>query len=59
MSGTVSELVWNDEVAEIYLGPTLTARMRSRFPRPDEPSEVLRDEQPADLPHTPSGELDW
>ncbi|MDH3224174.1 MAG: LPS export ABC transporter ATP-binding protein [Gemmatimonadota bacterium] len=34
VSGTVSELVWNDEVAEIYLGPTLTARMRSRYPRP-------------------------
>jgi lipopolysaccharide export system ATP-binding protein len=34
VSGTVSELVWNDEVAEIYLGPTLTARMRARFPRP-------------------------
>ena len=35
VSGTVSELVWNDEVAEIYLGPTLTARMRSRFQRPE------------------------
>lgn len=34
VSGTVSELVWNDEVAEIYLGPTLTARMRGRYPRP-------------------------
>lgn len=34
VSGTVSELVWNDEVAEIYLGPTLTQRMRGRFPRP-------------------------
>jgi lipopolysaccharide export system ATP-binding protein len=34
VSGTVSELVWNDEVAEIYLGPTLTARMRKRFERP-------------------------
>ncbi len=34
VSGTVSELVWNDEVAEIYLGPTLTARMRKRFARP-------------------------
>jgi len=34
VSGTVSELVWNDEVAEIYLGPALTARMRSRYPRP-------------------------
>lgn len=34
VSGSVSELVWNDEVAEIYLGPTLTARMRKRFPEP-------------------------
>jgi lipopolysaccharide export system ATP-binding protein len=36
ISGTVSELVWNDEVAEIYLGPTLTARMRQRYPYPDQ-----------------------
>jgi lipopolysaccharide export system ATP-binding protein len=35
VAGTVSELVWNDEVAEIYLGPILTARMRERFPRPE------------------------
>jgi lipopolysaccharide export system ATP-binding protein len=35
VSGTVSELVWNDEVAEIYLGPILTQRMRQRFARPD------------------------
>ncbi len=35
ISGTVSELVWNDEVAEIYLGPTLTARMRQRYEPPD------------------------
>jgi len=34
VTGSVSELVWNDEVAEIYLGPTLTARMRTRFDRP-------------------------
>src|SRR5690606_4984077 len=34
VTGTVSELVWNDEVAEIYLGPTLTARMRSRYEPP-------------------------
>ncbi|UCC26974.1 MAG: LPS export ABC transporter ATP-binding protein [Gemmatimonadales bacterium] len=37
VSGTVSELVWNDEVAEIYLGPILTTRMRERFPRPPDP----------------------
>lgn len=35
VSGTVAELVWNDEVAEIYFGPTLTARMRERYPPPD------------------------
>jgi lipopolysaccharide export system ATP-binding protein len=29
--GTVRELVFDDTVAEIYLGPTLTARLRSRF----------------------------
>jgi lipopolysaccharide export system ATP-binding protein len=34
VSGTVGELVWNDEVAEIYLGPTLTARMRERYSNP-------------------------
>lgn len=38
LSGTVSELVWNDEAAEIYLGPTLTQRMRQRYPRPGEPA---------------------
>jgi lipopolysaccharide export system ATP-binding protein len=35
VAGTVGELVWNDEVAEIYFGPTLTARMRERYPRPE------------------------
>ena len=34
VSGTVAELVWNEEVAEIYFGPTLTARMRERYPKP-------------------------
>lgn len=34
VAGTVSKLVWNDEVADLYLGPTLTARMRQRFSRP-------------------------
>ncbi len=36
VSGSVSELVWNDEVAEIYLGPALTQRMRGRYDRPGE-----------------------
>jgi lipopolysaccharide export system ATP-binding protein len=31
VSGTVQELVFDDTVAEIYLGPTLTARLRGRF----------------------------
>jgi lipopolysaccharide export system ATP-binding protein len=35
VTGTVAELVWNEEVAEIYFGPTLTARMRERYPRPE------------------------
>ena len=38
VSGSVSELVWNEEVAEIYLGPSMTARMRKRYPRPESPS---------------------
>jgi lipopolysaccharide export system ATP-binding protein len=31
VSGTVRELVFNDRVAERYLGPTLTARLRARL----------------------------
>jgi lipopolysaccharide export system ATP-binding protein len=31
VSGTVRDLVFDDEVARIYLGPTLTARLRARF----------------------------
>jgi lipopolysaccharide export system ATP-binding protein len=38
--GTVAELVWNEEVAEIYFGPTLTARMRERYERPSEAVEL-------------------
>ncbi|HEX3928398.1 MAG TPA: LPS export ABC transporter ATP-binding protein [Gemmatimonadales bacterium] len=33
-AGTVHELVWNDRVAELYLGPTLTARLRQRLEKP-------------------------
>jgi lipopolysaccharide export system ATP-binding protein len=36
VSGSVRELVFDDTVAEIYLGPTLTARLRDRFAA-DEP----------------------
>jgi lipopolysaccharide export system ATP-binding protein len=31
VSGTVRELVFDDEVALVYLGPTLAARLRARF----------------------------
>jgi lipopolysaccharide export system ATP-binding protein len=31
VAGTVRSLVWDDQVAELYLGPTLTARLRSRL----------------------------
>jgi lipopolysaccharide export system ATP-binding protein len=31
VGGTVRELVFDDTVADIYLGPTLTARLRARF----------------------------
>ena len=33
VSGTVRELVFDDTVAELYLGPTLAARLRERFAR--------------------------
>jgi lipopolysaccharide export system ATP-binding protein len=36
VSGTVRELVFDDTVADIYLGPTLTARLRGRFAEADE-----------------------
>jgi lipopolysaccharide export system ATP-binding protein len=39
VSGTVSELVWSDEVADLYLGPTLAARMRERYPNPYDPGD--------------------
>jgi lipopolysaccharide export system ATP-binding protein len=38
VSGTVRELVFDETVAEIYLGPTLAARLRARFAEADEAS---------------------
>ena len=35
VSGTVRELVFDDTVADMYLGPTLTARLRARFSAAD------------------------
>jgi lipopolysaccharide export system ATP-binding protein len=40
VSGTVRELVFDDKVANKYLGPTLTARLRERFSRNGD--EVIR-----------------
>lgn len=42
VTGTVPELVWSEEVSEIYLGPTLTARMRKRYPKPRQMSGLER-----------------
>src|SRR6478672_9859161 len=36
VGGTVRDLVFDDVVADIYLGPTLTARLRERFSRDPE-----------------------
>ncbi|NOT08322.1 MAG: LPS export ABC transporter ATP-binding protein [Gemmatimonadales bacterium] len=33
-AGSVRELVYNEQVAELYLGPTMTARLRDRMERP-------------------------
>jgi len=30
-AGTVRDLVYDDRVAQLYLGPTLTARLRARL----------------------------
>lgn len=40
VSGTVQELVFDEEVAKSYLGPTLTARLRARFVAESQPAEV-------------------
>ena len=41
VSGTVRELVFDDTVADIYLGPTLTARLRARFAAADEGEQTI------------------
>jgi len=41
VSGTVRELVFDDTVAHIYLGPTLTARLRTRFAESDQQEPVV------------------
>jgi len=39
VSGTVRDLVFDDTVADIYLGPTLTARLRARFAAADDAAQ--------------------
>ena len=54
VSGSVRELVFDDTVSEVYLGPTLTARLRARFagesgdstPPPPPPMRVARQGMP-------------
>ena len=41
VSGTVRELVFDDTVAELYLGPTLAARLRQRFARDESKGSVM------------------
>jgi lipopolysaccharide export system ATP-binding protein len=40
VSGTVRELVFDDTVAQVYLGPTLAARLRARFSADDDHSSA-------------------
>ena len=54
VSGSVRDLVFDDTVSEVYLGPTLTARLRARFaeqsgdePPPPPPSRVARQGVPS------------
>jgi len=57
VAGTVSELVWSDEVAQIYLGPILTARMRERFPPPENPQGLeIAPAGAAPTPHESAGD---
>jgi lipopolysaccharide export system ATP-binding protein len=47
VSGTVRELVFDDEVSRIYLGPTLTARLRERFSAEEHQGNGSRQSAPA------------
>jgi lipopolysaccharide export system ATP-binding protein len=50
VSGTVRDLVFDDEVSRIYLGPTLTARLRSRFSAEQEGGKGMHFAPPAAPP---------
>ncbi|MBI5600326.1 MAG: LPS export ABC transporter ATP-binding protein [Gemmatimonadetes bacterium] len=51
VSGTVRELVFDDTVSRVYLGPTLTARLRERFRR----EHGTDDPPPTPAPSAPHG----
>ena len=53
VSGTVRELVFDDTVADIYLGPTLTARLRARFSSGDGNGNGRHDADTGGLPDGP------
>ncbi len=65
VSGLVRDLVFDDTVADIYLGPTLTARLRTRFqaehgdrppaPAPEPAPELAHAVQPTESPPEPAG----
>ena len=63
VSGTVRELVFDDTVSRVYLGPTLTARLRDRFQKErgdellPEAAPMLSEEPVLDLPPTPEESL--
>jgi lipopolysaccharide export system ATP-binding protein len=47
VSGTVRELVFDDTVAQVYLGPTLAARLRARFSEDDHGASGNGSSEPA------------
>jgi hypothetical protein len=73
VSGTVRELVFDETVSRVYLGPTLTARLRERFLRerggaddalpatPFDPPTVAPESEPTsasdEAPPDPGGEV--
>lgn len=57
VSGTVKELVFDDTVADVYLGPTLSARLRARFANDPDPVPPAAPVTIAETPeYTPESE---
>ncbi len=55
VSGLVRDLVFDDTVADIYLGPTLTARLRSRFESSNGSARRSREVAATESPPEPAG----